>query len=266
MSLILIAQVMKMKVGNPLRKLVLIKLADNANDEGECWPSHQHIADHCEVSSRSVRTHIKALEEANFLTIINRVKDNKKQSNIYKLHFEKAVVSTAADSALTKISTAGDSVGTAGDSVGTAGDSVPSTEGAAYRTCHSFEPVNEPNNNNSAHPVLAKAKQADQTGFRKYQSTDVFEPMTITWQPSSVTFSHIASLGIPPEFIEQQIKNFCVYWIAENRAPKSNTWDSAFLGNVQRNWVRFQNQAAQNKSQQPIQSGWSNGIQNEAVL
>jgi hypothetical protein len=33
------------KVGNSLRKLVLIKLADNANDKGECWPSYQHIAD-----------------------------------------------------------------------------------------------------------------------------------------------------------------------------------------------------------------------------
>jgi hypothetical protein len=243
MSLILMAQAMKMKVGNPLRKLVLIKLADNANDEGECWPSHKHIADHCEISDRSVRTHIKALEEANFLTIINRVKDNKKQSNIYKLHFEKAVFSTEGDSALTKISTAG-------DSVPTEGDSALSTEGDSYRTSHSFEPVNEPNNSNNAHEEipcpLTKAKQTDQQSFRQLQTSDTHLAMTETWMPSETTIERIASLAIPVEFIKNQITNFRVYWITENRAPKSNTWDAAFLGNVQRNWTRHQNQQGAN--------------------
>ena len=50
MSMNLMAKAMNIKVGNPLRKLVLIKLADNANDNGECWPSYQHVADQCELS------------------------------------------------------------------------------------------------------------------------------------------------------------------------------------------------------------------------
>jgi biotin operon repressor len=54
---------MSIKTGNPIRKLVLIKLADNANDNGECWPSYQHIADHCECSRSAVREHIEALIE-----------------------------------------------------------------------------------------------------------------------------------------------------------------------------------------------------------
>nr|WP_301298163.1 helix-turn-helix domain-containing protein [Pseudomonas rhodesiae] len=58
---------MKLRVGNPLRKLVLIKLADNASDVGECWPSYQHIADQCEISKRSVMNHITALCEAGLL-------------------------------------------------------------------------------------------------------------------------------------------------------------------------------------------------------
>jgi hypothetical protein len=45
MSMELMVKAMKTKVGNPLRKLVLVKLADNASDQGECWPSYQHIAD-----------------------------------------------------------------------------------------------------------------------------------------------------------------------------------------------------------------------------
>lgn len=34
MSMEMMVQAMKIKVGNPLRKLVLLKLADNANDQG----------------------------------------------------------------------------------------------------------------------------------------------------------------------------------------------------------------------------------------
>jgi DNA-binding transcriptional ArsR family regulator len=59
--------------GKPLRKLVLIKLADNANDKGECWPSYQHIADQCECSKSAVRNHIDALEDMGLLKRENRV-------------------------------------------------------------------------------------------------------------------------------------------------------------------------------------------------
>ncbi|HCD1859753.1 TPA: helix-turn-helix domain-containing protein [Escherichia coli] len=64
MSMELMVKAMKIRVGNPLRKLVLIKLADNASDQGECWPSYQHIADQCEISKRSVMNHIAALCES----------------------------------------------------------------------------------------------------------------------------------------------------------------------------------------------------------
>ncbi|MCZ5459875.1 hypothetical protein O5625_24510, partial [Escherichia coli] len=47
MSMELMVKAMKIRVGNPLRKLVLIKLADNGSDQGECWPSYQHIAEKC---------------------------------------------------------------------------------------------------------------------------------------------------------------------------------------------------------------------------
>ncbi|QOQ76464.1 helix-turn-helix domain-containing protein [Pseudomonas poae] len=67
MSMGLMVAAMKLRVGNPLRKLVLIKLADNASDIGECWPSYQHVADQCEISKRSVMNHIAALCEAGLL-------------------------------------------------------------------------------------------------------------------------------------------------------------------------------------------------------
>ena len=52
------------RVGNPTRKLILITLADAANERGECWPSQRWLAQVAEVSDRSVRAHLKALQDS----------------------------------------------------------------------------------------------------------------------------------------------------------------------------------------------------------
>lgn len=87
MSMLLMVQAMKVKVGSAARKLVLIKLADNANDNGKCWPSYDHIANHCEMDKRTVMRHIKALSEAGFVMITRRKKeDGDNMSNMYTLY------------------------------------------------------------------------------------------------------------------------------------------------------------------------------------
>ncbi|TKI02571.1 helix-turn-helix domain-containing protein [Martelella alba] len=91
MSMTLMAKAMSLKVGNPIRKLVLIKLADNANDKGECWPSYQHIADHCECGRSTVRDHIDALISMGFLNKENRLGVNNGKgntSNVYYLNID----------------------------------------------------------------------------------------------------------------------------------------------------------------------------------
>jgi predicted transcriptional regulator len=70
---------------NPLRKLVLLKLADNASDQGECWPSYQHIADQCEISRRSVMNHVAALCESGLMRKETRSGPKGNGSNFYRL-------------------------------------------------------------------------------------------------------------------------------------------------------------------------------------
>ena len=91
MSMRLMAQAMSIKVGNPLRKLVLIKLADNANDDGICFPSYQYIADVCEISKASARTHIDALIEMGFISKKARKNKDGSSSNLYILHLGKGM-------------------------------------------------------------------------------------------------------------------------------------------------------------------------------
>jgi hypothetical protein len=54
--------------GNEL--LVLLALADIADDNGECWPSIAHLAKKCRVSSRTVQRSIRALEELGEVVVI----------------------------------------------------------------------------------------------------------------------------------------------------------------------------------------------------
>ncbi|MCW9411535.1 helix-turn-helix domain-containing protein [Klebsiella quasipneumoniae] len=138
MSMDLMVQAMKIKVGNPLRKLVLLKLADNASDLGECWPSYQHIADQCEISKRSVMNHIEALCECGLIKKELRTGPKGNSSNVYQLNLR-----SAGDS---PVGSANRSLPGATDSLPGAGDSPGGSAGAAPRISHSFEPVNEPVN------------------------------------------------------------------------------------------------------------------------
>jgi hypothetical protein len=88
MSMELMVKAMKAKVGNPLRKLVLLKLADNANDQGECWPSYNYIAEQCEMSRRSVMDHVKKLEKSGFLRREYRKGVKGNSSNVFHLDFD----------------------------------------------------------------------------------------------------------------------------------------------------------------------------------
>ncbi|EDL0766741.1 helix-turn-helix domain-containing protein [Salmonella enterica subsp. enterica serovar Muenchen] len=138
MSMNLMAKAMSIKVGNPLRKLVLIKLADNSNDEGECWPSYQHIADQCEVSRSTVKIHIRALEDMGLLKREFRRKGELNQSNVFYLTLDNAQQIPPESGG------AGADRGGAGADRGRAGADLGGGAGADPRTYHSFEPVKEP--------------------------------------------------------------------------------------------------------------------------
>lgn len=63
-------------------KLVLLALADSANDEGMCWPSVGSLYKKCSLSERAVRQAIGTLETKGHLTIHQRTG----RSNYYTVH------------------------------------------------------------------------------------------------------------------------------------------------------------------------------------
>jgi biotin operon repressor len=130
------AKAMQIKVGNPSRKLVLLKLADNANDKGECFPSYQHIADQCEISRRSVINHIDDLCKQGLVRKVYRKGEKGNSSNIYIIDLDGAKNSppseNSASGVVKELHHPSEAVAS------------PPSEISAPRTSHSFEPVNEP--------------------------------------------------------------------------------------------------------------------------
>lgn len=54
------------------RKMLLLSLADQANDAGQCWPELDDLAARCSMSRRTLFDCLRELEEAGLLTRIHR--------------------------------------------------------------------------------------------------------------------------------------------------------------------------------------------------
>lgn len=71
----------------PAMKLVLLKLADRANDDGECWPGMDVVAAACGVSKASMIRYIQKMEEMGVLSVERRKsEEGRQQTNIYRLN------------------------------------------------------------------------------------------------------------------------------------------------------------------------------------
>lgn len=152
MSMILMVQAMKTKTGNPSRKLVLMKLADNANDDGVCWPKVEYIADHCEMSERTVQRHLRDLEKQGLIRITERKRSNSvNSSNLYTLTLNgRSEPPTPPENTSNieddNLSPYPDTMTPSKENLSPYPDNLTPSEGDSVtpRTSHSFEPVSEP--------------------------------------------------------------------------------------------------------------------------
>lgn len=67
-------------------KLVLLKLADSANDDGLSWPAAKTVARDCGMGESTVRKHVNALAAKGLLSVEERRRaDGSRSSNLYRL-------------------------------------------------------------------------------------------------------------------------------------------------------------------------------------
>lgn len=145
MSMRLMVQAMNCEVGNPARKLVLLKLADNANDDGVCFPSYQYIADKCEMSKRSAISHIDDLIKMGFVSKKARKNKDGSSTNLYILHLTNGSENSA--------------LGGEKFALGSENSALGGSENSAPITSHSF---NLSINRVSDDEISANAEHADE--------------------------------------------------------------------------------------------------------
>ena len=75
------------------RKFVLVSLCDNANDQGECFPSISTIAERCSMGERTVQGHVHDLIKAGILLVQERAG----RSNVYTIDPRRFCAPIAAD-------------------------------------------------------------------------------------------------------------------------------------------------------------------------
>lgn len=196
MSMLLMVQAMKVKVGNPSRKLVLLKLADNANDEGFCWPSYQNIADYCEITKRSAMSHISALEKMGLLRVVHRKQEGKKmnKSNYYYLTLDGANISLGGENG----------------SLGSENISLGGSENISPRTSHSLEPVKE--------PIVAQSKK-DRLNYEELRNI-YNENLTNAPELSAITDSRKKKLKQFFDQFDLTTEKFCNYLTFINNHPE----------------------------------------------
>jgi DNA-binding MarR family transcriptional regulator len=94
MSIRLIEQVWGLKLNNEGERLVLLALADNANDEGtHCFPSQRRIAWKTDLSVSAIKAIINRLEIKGLVETLN--KGNQYRPTNYALHLEKGEIKEA---------------------------------------------------------------------------------------------------------------------------------------------------------------------------
>jgi len=88
MSVFISAAVWRMQFKDTSLKLVALSLADQANDDGECWPKVTSIADRAEMSPRTVQRHLSTMESSGLIVKVPRFQGERQQSNIYQFNLE----------------------------------------------------------------------------------------------------------------------------------------------------------------------------------
>ncbi len=90
MSVQLMAAVFERGPSNPHLRLLMLAIADHADDEGLAWPGVERLAAKCAVSARSVQRSLQQLEAAGWLVIEHG--KGRGNTNLYRLAVDRLLM------------------------------------------------------------------------------------------------------------------------------------------------------------------------------
>ena len=149
MSSKLLGHVWDLDLPDHATKLVLLRLADSANDEtGECWPSLKHIQDKCNIKSKNtIRRALEILEQLGLVVVIKRkLTATQNTSNLYRLNIKKILnPSSELGGSNSELGGSNSELGGSNSELGGSNSELGGGSNSEPRTNNSFEPINESN-------------------------------------------------------------------------------------------------------------------------
>lgn len=187
------------------QKMILLALADRANDEGECWPGQEELARKGNMSPRSVVNHIDWLEDHGLLKVERRQKGNTRQSNRYTVTLDSFV----REGGVTKLECANPAHATVAHANPAYADSAPpnvqSATSESANPAHSFNV--EPSMNHQMEPSLVSATASAMPAKRKKSESN---PLNVaTWNAYAAAYHDRYGVGpVRNATVNGQIANF----------------------------------------------------------
>lgn len=161
------------RVGNPGRKLILVTLADHADDEGLAWPSVPRISEYSEVSERTVREHLVALEEMGLIVREEGWRsDGGRTSNRYRLQLHRPHVVAGTPPA----KSAG------GGTAKSAGAPPQDSQGPPAKSAGAGEPPTGVPLEPSVEPSVERGAALEFDELRSYLGPDLADQVLPSWR------------------------------------------------------------------------------------
>ena len=194
MSVRAIAWAFGQSVGSPMAKLALLKLADHADENGECFPSIERIATDTEMNERSVRRHLEALEAAGLID-----RRTRGRGKVYRLNVAAKPDTESGNEQLTPDTESANTAPTP-DSLSTTPDSLSTTpdreSGRSLTVSNHQEPVK-------------KERRTKRAGSAARLPAD--------WLPSSEGFQFARNEGLTDDQISKALDRFTDHYVGTGR-------------------------------------------------
>jgi DNA-binding transcriptional ArsR family regulator len=209
------------------RKLVLLSPCDNANDQGECYPSMARIAERCGMSERAAQGHVTELEKAGILSRQERLG----RSTLYTIHPRR--ICTPAESAPPQKTTV-----TPAESAPTPAESAPTVPAESAPRI-----INEPSLEPSSNRQGARGAQIQSAIFKVDDvEKSVWQDFTVLRKVKKAPLTKTAVDGLRREAekagltLEQAIRICCesgwagfkAEWVAGKTTPANQPTETAY--------------------------------------
>jgi len=190
----------------PTQKLVLLALADHANDETwKCWPSLGHLHKKTGLNRRTVSRAIKALIDSGLIGRINRGRE----STVYQLN----VASWGHETPRGTEPLGAESHKGRGDMPPGVGATCPQGRG---------DMPHEPSGN----------RQEEPSGNRHGRAKSAHR-LPEGWEPTEEVRQQCRGMGLSADAVEWELEKFRDHWMAATKNASKKDWGAAF-----RNWCR----------------------------